>query len=186
MLVFAYALGATPFALLWSRVFALPDPRAYGSKNPGATNVARSGNKTAAILTLLCDSGKAAAAVWLAARFGGAAWLPAAAGLAAVVGHVAPVFLRFRGGRGVACAFGVLFAWLPAAGLAAAAAWAAVFALWRYSSAASLAAVFAGGGVCAALAPPAVAAAAAAVAVVVAVKHKDNIRRLVAKKESGF
>src|SRR5512137_2260737 len=108
----AYALGSISFAVLVSKLMGLPDPRSYGSKNPGATNVLRTGRKLAAALTLLVDAGKGLAAVWLArAYLGGTAAggfdIPLV-GLAAFVGHLFPVFHRFQGGKGVATAAGVL------------------------------------------------------------------------------
>src|SRR4030095_17260429 len=114
----AYCLGSISFAIVVSRLMHLPDPRSYGSKNPGATNVLRTGRKTAAVLTLTGDAGKGWLAVWLAWRLGGD--VPAA-GLAVFLGHLYPVFHRFHGGKGVATAAGVLFgfsAWLGLAAIA--------------------------------------------------------------------
>ena len=115
----AYLLGSISFAVLVSRLMGLPDPRSYGSKNPGATNVLRSGSKLAAILTLLGDTGKGALAVFLAAWVTGEplrAVDPAIAGALALFGHVYPVFHRFQGGKGVATAAGVLLAIDPILG----------------------------------------------------------------------
>src|SRR5919109_5501401 len=103
----AYCIGSISFAIVVSRLMRLPDPRSYGSKNPGATNVLRTGRKAAAVLTLAGDAGKGWLAVWLAAFFTDALAL---AGLAAFLGHLFPVFHRFQGGKGVATAAGVLFA----------------------------------------------------------------------------
>ena len=107
----AYLIGSVPFAIISSRIFKLADPRSYGSGNPGATNVLRSGNKAAALSTLLGDAFKGWLAVWLAAKLGVAAgadaWIAAACGFAAFFGHVFPVFIGFRGGKGVATALGV-------------------------------------------------------------------------------
>lgn len=140
-IVAAYALGSISFAIVVSRLMRLPDPRSYGSKNPGATNVLRTGRKAAAALTLLGDAGKGWIAVWLAARLGGD--VPAA-GLAVFFGHLYPVFHRFKGGKGVATAAGVLFGFSLWLGLATLATWAIIAAFFRYSSLASLiAAVFA-------------------------------------------
>ncbi len=136
--VAAYLLGSVPFAVLVSRGFGLADPRSYGSGNPGATNVLRSGNKLAAILTLLGDASKGALAVWLAGRAG---LTPAAVGgvaLAVFFGHLFPIFLRFKGGKGVATAAGVLLALEPLLGLAVLATWLAVAFISRYSSLAAL------------------------------------------------
>lgn len=147
----AYLLGSVSFAIVVSRVLALPDPRSYGSKNPGATNVLRTGSKLAAVLTLVGDAAKGGVAVlaaeWILGGSGNAAaarWVVPAAGLAAVVGHMYPVFHRFEGGKGVATAAGVLLAlnlWLGAATLAT---WIAIAVFLRMSSLASLvAALFA-------------------------------------------
>lgn len=136
--VLAYLLGSVPFAVVMSRAFGLADPRSYGSKNPGATNVLRSGNKLAAALTLLGDACKGWLAVFLARLYGpDFGWSDntvAMIGLAAFFGHLFPVFLRFKGGKGVATAAGVLLAinvWL---GLGVLATWIAVVFVFRYSS----------------------------------------------------
>ena len=117
----AYFIGSVSFAVLMSRAFRLPDPRTYGSHNPGATNVLRSGKKAAAALTLLGDAAKGWLAVWLTQYFmPGNFALVAAVALAVFLGHLFPVFLRFKGGKGVATALGVLLAlniWLGLAAL---------------------------------------------------------------------
>jgi glycerol-3-phosphate acyltransferase PlsY len=137
----AYALGSISFAIVVSRLMRLPDPRSYGSRNPGATNVLRTGRKAAAVLTLLGDAGKGWLAVWLAAIFGADV---AAAGLAVFVGHLFPVFHRFQGGKGVATAAGVLLGFNLWLGLATVATWVAIAVFFRYSSLAALiAALFA-------------------------------------------
>lgn len=140
----AYLLGSVPFAVIVSRVFGLADPRSYGSGNPGATNVLRSGNKAAALLTLLGDAAKGWLAVWLAQRFGPAFGLGegtvAAVAVAVFMGHLYPVFLRFKGGKGVATAAGVLLALQPWMSLAVALVWALVASFFRYSSLAAMAA----------------------------------------------
>jgi acyl phosphate:glycerol-3-phosphate acyltransferase len=135
----AYLVGSVPFAVLVSRLFNLADPRSFGSGNPGATNVLRTGNKLAALLTLLGDAGKGGLAVL------GASLLPiasplvlAVAGLFAFIGHLFPVFLRFQGGKGVATALGVILAFEPWLGLAVAGVWVAVALITRYSSLAAL------------------------------------------------
>src|SRR5687768_10137756 len=130
-IVAAYALGSISFAIVVSRLMRLPDPRSYGSKNPGATNVLRTGRKAAAILTLLGDAGKGWLAVWLAAQLGGD--VPAA-GLAVFAGHLLPVFHRFQGGKGVATAAGVLFGFNAWLGLATVATWMAIglLLIWRH------------------------------------------------------
>jgi acyl phosphate:glycerol-3-phosphate acyltransferase len=138
----AYLIGSVSFAVVVSRVMGLADPRSYGSGNPGATNVLRTGNKTAAILTLVGDAAKGAAAVLLARafadRYGFSDFTLATVGLAAFVGHLFPVFHRFQGGKGVATAAGVLLALSPWLGLATLATWIVIAAFFRYSSFASL------------------------------------------------
>ena len=128
----AYALGSVSFAVVVSRFMGLDDPRTYGSQNPGATNVLRTGNKRAALLTLLLDALKGWLPVWALRQWGGAPdALLALVALAAFVGHVWPVFFRFKGGKGVATAAGVLFgvsAWL---GLATMATWLIVAFFFR-------------------------------------------------------
>lgn len=140
----AYLIGSLSFAVIVSRLMGLSDPRSYGSGNPGATNVLRSGNKAAAILTLLFDALKGYVPVLLVLRFGAPYGLEegtaAMVGLAAFIGHLWPVFFRFQGGKGVATAAGVLLAinlWL---GLATLLTWIIIAAFFRYSSLASLAA----------------------------------------------
>jgi glycerol-3-phosphate acyltransferase PlsY len=136
----AYLVGSIPFAVLSARLFGLADPRSYGSGNPGATNVLRSGNKKAALFTLLGDALKGAIVVLLA-RTGELPDLAVGlAGLAAFLGHLYPVFLKFRGGKGVATAAGVLLALNPLAGLSSLGAWILLAGVSRYSSLAALAA----------------------------------------------
>lgn len=178
----AYCLGSISFAIVVSKLMRLPDPRSYGSKNPGATNVLRTGRKTAAVLTLLGDAGKG----WLAVA--GAAWLGGdvpAAGMAVFLGHLYPVFHRFKGGKGVATAAGVLFGFSVWLGLATLATWIAIAVFFRYSSLAALiAALFAplytwwlfGLG---ALLP-----AVSAIGLVLIWRHRGNIKRLAAGTES--
>jgi glycerol-3-phosphate acyltransferase PlsY len=144
----AYLIGSLSFAVIVSRAMGLNDPRSYGSGNPGATNVLRSGNKTAAILTLLLDALKGYVPVLLVvlfgARFGLREGTVALVGLAAFVGHLWPVFFRFQGGKGVATAAGVLLAFNPWLGAATLLTWIIVAGFFRYSSLAALvAAVFA-------------------------------------------
>ena len=144
----AYLIGSLSFAVIVSRAMGLNDPRSYGSKNPGATNVLRSGSKTAAAVTLLLDTLKGWLPVMLVKWYGGAFGLEvgtvAMVGLAAFLGHLLPVFFRFQGGKGVATALGVLLAFNWILGLAVAASWAIIAFFFRYSSLASLvAAVFA-------------------------------------------
>jgi acyl phosphate:glycerol-3-phosphate acyltransferase len=140
----AYLLGSLSFAVIVSRCMGLSDPRSYGSGNPGATNVLRSGNKVAAVLTLALDAVKGAVPVWCVLRWGGPFGLTetaaAAVGLAAFLGHLWPVFFRFQGGKGVATASGVLWALNPALGLLTCATWLLVVVVSRYSSLGALAA----------------------------------------------
>ena len=184
----AYLIGSLSFAVLVSRAFGLPDPHSYGSGNPGATNVLRTGKKTAALLTLLGDGGKGWIAVFLAQRYA-ADWGVGETGIAGVViavfiGHLFPVLFRFKGGKGVATAAGILTAVDPWLGLAALACWIVVAAVFRYSSLAALvASVFAsifylwffGAGV--------MAAAVVAMSLLLVWRHEDNLRRLLAGHE---
>jgi glycerol-3-phosphate acyltransferase PlsY len=144
----AYLIGSLSFAVIVSRAFGLPDPRSYGSGNPGATNVLRTGKKLAALLTLIGDGGKGWVAVFLAARcsadYGVEATGVAACAVAVFVGHVFPVFFRFKGGKGVSTAGGILLAINPWLGLATLATWIIVALFFRYSSlAAIVSAIFA-------------------------------------------
>ncbi len=133
-----YLLGSLPFAVIVSKAFGLEDPRRHGSGNPGATNVLRTGNKLAAGLTLLGDALKGWLAIWLAGWLGAEGAGMAAAGVAAFLGHVFPVFLKFRGGKGVATAVGVLAGLSGTLALTAAAVWFVTALLTRYSSLAAL------------------------------------------------
>jgi glycerol-3-phosphate acyltransferase PlsY len=144
----AYLLGSISFAVVMSKLFGLADPRSYGSKNPGATNVLRSGNKMAAVMTLLGDGAKGWLAVWLAMKFGPSLEIEdlgvALVAIAVFLGHLWPVFFRFVGGKGVATAFGVLLGLNPWLGVATMITWAVIAYAFRYSSAAALvAAIFA-------------------------------------------
>jgi len=138
----AYLIGSISFAVVVSKLFRLPDPRSYGSGNPGATNVLRSGNKAAAVLTLAGDGAKGWLAVWLASRLG-ASWgdaslATAGAALAVFLGHVYPVFHRFAGGKGVATAAGVAIALSWQLALILGGIWLAVALMFRMASLASL------------------------------------------------
>ena len=190
----AYLAGSLSFAVLVSRSMGLADPRSYGSGNPGATNVLRSGSKKAAIATLLLDAAKGWLPVLLVRVFGPAHGLGdvavALAALAAFLGHLYPVFFRFQGGKGVATALGVLLGLAPLLGLATLVTWLIVAAFFRYSSLASLvAAVFApvymvlGSGI-AWPASPAIAVAIAAMGALLIWRHRLNIARLLAGTES--
>jgi acyl phosphate:glycerol-3-phosphate acyltransferase len=140
----AYLIGSVSFALIVSRAMGLADPRTYGSGNPGATNVLRSGSKWAAALTLLGDGFKGWLAVWLALRFGPPYGITetgvALVAVAVVLGHLYPIFLRFRGGKGIATAAGVIIALNPWLALATAITWVIVAVFFRYASLASIAA----------------------------------------------
>jgi glycerol-3-phosphate acyltransferase PlsY len=187
----AYALGSVSFAVVVSRFMGLDDPRTYGSQNPGATNVLRTGNKRAALLTLLLDALKGWLPVWALRQWGGAPdALLALVALAAFVGHVWPVFFRFKGGKGVATAAGVLFgvsAWL---GLATMATWLIVAFFFRYSSLAALSAAvfapfyFALGQDLVWPGSSAMLLALVAMSVVLVWRHQDNLRRLLRGEES--
>jgi acyl phosphate:glycerol-3-phosphate acyltransferase len=176
-IVLGYALGSIPFGLLLTKAAGLGDIRAIGSGNIGATNVLRTGKRGLAAATLILDAAKGAAAVLIAAALGGpiaALW----AGLGAVLGHLFPVWLGFRGGRGGATGLGVLIAAAWPVGLIACAAWLAGAAVLRISSAATLIAFAVAVPVAWALTGPAMAVLALAIALLVFVRHAANIRRL--------
>ncbi|PZP91979.1 MAG: glycerol-3-phosphate acyltransferase [Variovorax paradoxus] len=190
----AYLLGSLSFAVIVSRVMGLSDPRSYGSKNPGATNVLRSGSKPAAIATLLLDALKGwlpvALVVWHGERVGLQEGTVALVGLAAFLGHLYPVFFRLQGGKGVATALGVLFGVDWVLGLAVALTWLIIAFFFRYSSLASLvAAVFApvyylfGNGL-AWYADKRIALALGVMALLLFWRHRENIGRLAQGKES--
>jgi glycerol-3-phosphate acyltransferase PlsY len=190
----AYLIGSLSFAVLVSRTMGLADPRTYGSKNPGATNVLRSGSKAAAIVTLLLDALKGWVPV-VAVKWWGEAWglgdgTVALVGLAAFLGHLYPVFFRFQGGKGVATAAGVIVGFQPWLGLAALATWVIIAFFFRYSSLASIVtAVFAPayfllGHRVAWEAPGTQVLALALMGMLLVWRHQENINRLVAGKES--
>lgn len=190
----AYLVGSLSFAVIVSRVMGLNDPRTYGSKNPGATNVLRSGSKAAAVVTLLLDAVKGWLPVMLVQWFGKPYGLEegtiALVGLAAFLGHLWPVFFRFEGGKGVATALGVLVGISGWLGLATLATWIIIAAFFRYSSLASLvAAVFApvyyvmGGGLAWYTEAP-IGVAISVMAALLAWRHRENIGRLLAGTES--
>jgi acyl phosphate:glycerol-3-phosphate acyltransferase len=191
-----YLIGSLPFAVIVSKLFGLADPRSFGSGNPGATNVLRTGNKAAAILTLLGDAAKGWLAMFIAEKIGAgetALAVPAAslgtavacAGLAAFFGHLFPLFLRFKGGKGVATAIGVLIGLDGWIALGAVLTWAATAALTRYSSLAALVAA------CVAPMLALVRHGVGAISIVIIImclllimRHKANIQRLIAGTES--
>ena len=190
----AYLVGSLSFAVIVSRAMGLSDPRTYGSGNPGATNVLRSGSKPAAIVTLLLDAAKGWLPVMLVKWFG-PAWdlsegTQALAGLAAFLGHLYPVFFAFKGGKGVATAVGVLLAFEPLLALATLVTFAIIVFFSRYVSLASMvAAVFApayyliGDGV-AWTASGAKTLALIAMGLLLMWRHRENIQRLLAGTES--
>ena len=195
VVVLSYLLGSLSFAVIVSKFMGLSDPRSYGSKNPGATNVLRSGNKKAAVLTLLFDAVKGwVPVVWVlqhGAPFELSEGTAAAAGLAAFLGHLYPVFFRFQGGKGVATALGVLMGVSPLLGLLVALTWLGIAWFFRYSSLAALLAAI--------LAPVYYALLAdvlwwsfngatlgllCAMGVLLFWRHRDNVNRLIAGTES--
>jgi glycerol-3-phosphate acyltransferase PlsY len=195
ILVACYLLGSVSFAIVVARVYGLPDPRSHGSGNPGATNMLRTGRKSAAVLTLLGDALKGYLAVWLAQwatqHWGLPAYTPYLAALAAFLGHLFPVFFGFKGGKGVATALGVLLALDARLGGLTLATWAIIFAITRISSlsalvAATLAPLYGwlllGGG-------PGTGAEIGLLALLcglVLARHHSNIRKLLSGEESAF
>ena len=189
LILAAYLLGSVPFAIVASRLFKLPDPRSYGSQNPGATNVLRTGKKGAAVVTLLGDMGKGWAAVLLAKYFSGVWGLGSEAiagvALAVFLGHLFPVFLGFKGGKGVATSAGVLLGLNPWLGVLTILTWACVALISRISSLSAL--------VSALLAPlyayllleeGLVAVTVLIVSVLLITRHRSNIANLIAGKEA--
>ncbi len=179
----AYLLGSIPFGLVLTRLAGYGDIRRIGSGNIGATNVLRTGSKGLAALTLLLDAGKGAAAVLIAQRFGPE--MAAIAAIASFLGHLFPVWLRFKGGKGVATSGGILLAYAWPVGLASAATWLVIAALTRYSSLSALAA--------SALAPIyawlitgdlGVTLVVLLLALIIILRHHANIRRLLKGEES--
>jgi glycerol-3-phosphate acyltransferase PlsY len=191
LILAAYLIGSVSFAIVASRLLGLPDPRSYGSGNPGATNVLRTGRKAAAALTLVGDAAKGTVAVLIASHFvepERAAVTIAAAALAAVLGHMFPVFFRFQGGKGVATALGVLIGlnlWLAAGTLLT---WIIIAVFFRFSSLAALVSAAFAAFFTAILYNPAhpYFMAVCAIAVLLVWRHKTNIRNLLAGTESRF
>ncbi len=189
MTVAAYLMGSISFAVIPSKLFGIPDPRTYGPKNPGPTNVLPSGNKKAAIVTLIGDGAKGWLAVWLAIHFAdklgiGDATI-ALVSIAVFLGHLWPVFFRFVGGKGVATALGVLLGLNPWLGLATLVTWLAVAFAFRYSSLAALvAALFAPFyyGLLFGMEPQLL--AVFAMSALLVFRHSKNISNLIAGKES--
>ncbi len=181
----AYLLGSVSFAVITSKLFSLPDPRSYGSGNPGATNVLRSGKKAAAALTLFGDAAKGWAAVFLAIQFALSDAQIALVVLAVFLGHLFPVFLRFKGGKGVATALGVLLALNVWVGLGALATWLLMALVFRFSSLAALSAA-ASAPVYAVLLglPREWVLASGIMSLLLVWRHKSNIQKLLAGKEA--
>jgi len=183
--VLAYMIGSIPFAVVVSKIFGLADPRSFGSGNPGATNVLRTGNKAAAFLTLFGDAAKGAVAIGIAALLGLPYALFGWIGLIAFLGHVYPITLGFRGGKGVSTSAGVLLAIYWPLGLATLATWLFMAFTFRYSSLSAIAAallvpvygIFMG-------VPGAVMIPVALMASILLVKHAGNLRRLLAGQET--
>jgi acyl phosphate:glycerol-3-phosphate acyltransferase len=188
-IVAAYLVGSLSFAVIVSRLFGLADPRSYGSGNPGATNVLRSGHRAAAVLTLALDALKGYVPVLLALvfarRFGWGETTVAFVGLAAFLGHLWPVFFRFEGGKGVATAAGVLFGFNPWLGAATLLTWVVIAAFFRYSSLASIvSALFAPFYQLLIWEPSPLALAIAVMSLLLIWRHSGNIRKLLAGTES--
>ncbi len=190
----AYLVGSLSFAVIVSRAMGLSDPRTFGSKNPGATNVLRSGSKTAAIVTLFMDAFKGWLPVmlvkWYGVRYGLGDGTMAMVGLAAFVGHLFPVFFRFEGGKGVATALGVLLAFSWILGVASATTWLLIAYFFRYSSLASLGSAVSapvyyifGDGVVWAM-DKSVVLATSVMSLLLIWRHAENIGRLVKGTES--
>jgi glycerol-3-phosphate acyltransferase PlsY len=177
-----YGLGSVPFGLILTRAAGLGDIRRIGSGNIGATNVLRTGHRGLAAATLLLDGGKGAVAALAFGEWGGEV-AGLVAGLAAVLGHNFPVWLRFRGGKGVATTLGVMLAIAWPVGLATCAVWLASAALWRYSSLAALTALAAAPLLMLAFADGKRALVALGLAVLGFVRHRENIARLIAGRE---
>lgn len=180
--IVGYFLGAIPFGLLLTYASGGGDIRTIGSGNIGATNVLRTGKKWVAAATLLLDAGKGALAVWLGLRFGGEA-AALAAGAGAFIGHVYPIWLKFRGGKGVATLLGVVTMLHPLAGLCFALAWLGVAMATRISSAGGMAGGFAAAAMLLVLHWWQAALLVLALSLCVLWTHRDNIRRLIAGTE---
>ena len=186
-IVGAYLIGSISFGIIFSKLFGLPDPRTVGSGNIGATNIARSGKKLPAILTLLGDALKGWLTVWLALQSNMLMWVVAAVGLAVFFGHLYPIYHKFKGGKGVATSLGVMLAVSPMLGLACLLTWALVFAISRLSSLSAI--------VAAALSPVFAwlllpyknyVLMVLVMAVMLVWRHKSNIQKLLAGTEQGF
>jgi glycerol-3-phosphate acyltransferase PlsY len=187
----AYLIGSVSFAVLTSKMFGLPDPRTFGSKNPGATNVLRTGKKLAAAVTLLGDGAKGWLAVFLALRltpvYGLDEAVVAASAIAVFLGHVYPVFFGFQGGKGVATALGILLAFSPWLGLATLATWLLAAYMWRISSLSALiAAVFSPLYALLLLDSGVQVVAVVGMCLLLIWRHKSNIQNLLSGKEGAI
>ncbi|MDR0234597.1 MAG: glycerol-3-phosphate 1-O-acyltransferase PlsY [Zoogloeaceae bacterium] len=179
----AYLLGSVPFAVVSSRLFRLADPRTYGSGNPGATNVLRTGNKKAAVITLIGDAGKGAVAVLAARAAGFSEFEVGLIALAVLIGHIYPIFLKFKGGKGVATAAGALFALSFWVGLATLVTWLVTAKISRYSSLAALLAALSAPLWVWLLEDDGSMVTVILFSIILIVRHRDNIARLVRGEE---
>lgn len=190
LVILCYFIGSLSFAVIVSRACGLPDPRSYGSGNPGATNVMRTGRKMAAVLTLLGDGAKGWAAVFLAqllaSQWGVDTLGVAAAALAAFLGHLYPVFFGFKGGKGVATAAGIMLALHVGLGLAVLATWLMVFAISRISSISALVAAVSAPIYAAFLLDQQTVGLLLLLSALLIWRHRSNIRNLMQGKESAF
>jgi acyl phosphate:glycerol-3-phosphate acyltransferase len=183
----AYLIGSISFGIIFSKLFGLPDPRTVGSGNIGATNIARSGKKLPAILTLLGDAFKGWLPVWMALQTDMLMWVVATVGLAVFLGHLYPIYHKFKGGKGVATALGVMLAISPMVALVAVIAWAIVFAISRISSLSAIVAAIVALIAAWFLLPYKDYVLMILVMVVFLVwRHKTNIQKLLAGTEQGF
>lgn len=190
-IVAGYLIGSLSFAVIVSKLFGLPDPRTFGSNNPGATNVLRTGKKAAAVLTLLGDAAKGYVAVALAQHYGVPQGLPewgvAGVALTAFLGHIYPLFFGFHGGKGVATALGILLALSPWVGLGALGTWLLAAYMWRISSLSALiAAGFAPVYATTVFGFSMMTGAVALLSALLVWRHKENIGRLLRGEEKAF
>ena len=188
IILFAYLVGSVSSGIIVSQIFNLPDPRTIGSKNPGATNVMRSGNKKAAIFTLLGDLFKAILVLAIAEYLGFNDLIIVCVALAVLIGHIYPIFYKFQGGKGVATAIGILIALNFKLALIVASIWLLVFGIWRYSSLAAIVA---------AISAPIIAIfilrdqslyciAFTLITIIILIKHQANIKKLLSGTELKF
>jgi glycerol-3-phosphate acyltransferase PlsY len=184
LILFAYLLGSVSTAIVLSRLLGLPDPRGYGSGNPGATNILRGGGKKAAAVVLLGDMLKGLVPVLIAKAVGGAEMVVGLTGLAAFIGHLYPIFFNFQGGKGVATSLGVLLGLSPLVGLAAVGTWLVIAVVFRYSSLSALVAAVLVPLYMAWLAPvPVWIASALLMSAMLLWRHRSNIEKLLSGRE---